>query len=79
MNEDRGQKGKKGQKKGRPGKKKKAKAIPCNKCSFKAKLVETYEGLVGDYVHHRGIYKCFSGHKQDKLLSVKVLEDSPRD
>lgn len=58
---------------------KKQKKKACNKCSFKAKLVETYEGLVGDHVHHRGIYRCFSGHKQDLLLSVEMLGDSPRD
>ena len=53
--------------------------MPCNKCSFKAKLVETYEGLVGDYIHLRGIYMCFSKHKQDRILMIKLLEDSGND
>jgi len=52
------------------------KKIPCNKCTFKAKLTETYEGLVGDHVHVRGIYKCFSGHTQDKILKIHLLEDT---
>ena len=55
------------------------KKIQCNKCTFKAKLTETYEGLVGDHVHVRGVYKCFSGHTQDRILKIHLLEDAGSD
>jgi hypothetical protein len=50
------------------------KKIPCNKCTFKAILVEKYKGLVGQYVQQRGLYRCFSGHEQIRIL--KIYSDS---
>lgn len=48
------------------------KTVPCNKCSLKAKLVDIYEGLVGNFVHQRGIYMCVAKHKQDRILSIRM-------
>lgn len=49
--------------------------ILCNKCSFKSKLSERYEGRVGDYLHVHGIYRCFSGHTQDRIIKISVIEN----